>query len=118
MTEEYLSEETIIDYDNLVGFVNRMSYWALHVEMIACFMLNAISMTCIVHAKAFTNINILIMNLTLSDILYASLIPYFSKQFDAAQSADMGQFGCTMSFMLDVVCMIVSLLITNYLSII
>ncbi len=85
--------------------------------------LNFISITCILFAfvrfKAFTSINILIVNLAVSDILYTSIIPAFVKQFEFKTNQNNDStismtfessnlIVCRLSFSLDVIGMIVS----------
>lgn len=75
--------------------------------MILCYVLNSISFVCILYMNAFTPINMLILNLALADMLYASCIPFYVSQFKERQPISQSKIGCQISFILDVSSMIV-----------
>jgi hypothetical protein len=90
-----------------IKYYNKVTIVSLYASMISCYALNIISVMSIICAKAFTPINILILNLAVSDVLYASCIPFFINQFTGA-TVIQTEFGCRISFFLDVTCMIVN----------
>jgi hypothetical protein len=92
---------------NFIKFYNNITILFLYILMCLSFILNSISITCILWSKSYTPINILILNLSLSDILYASCVPMFVKQF-TGDAVLQTESGCRISFFLDVTCMIVS----------
>lgn len=79
----------------------------LYIFMILTIVLNLLSIICIVHAKAFTPINLLIMNLSISDIIYSTNVPVFAAQF-IAKSITYPLIMCRLSFLSDVLTMMVS----------
>jgi hypothetical protein len=86
---------------------NSLTIVILYTEMALCFGLNTISLCFIVGTRLFTPINILILNLVIVDIVYASCIPFYVSQF-AEQDVSFSLAGCRMSYFLDVTCMLVS----------
>ena len=92
--------------DDFIRYYNLVTVMFLFVLMILCFILNLISIFCISCSKTITPIKMLILNLAVSDIFYASCIPMFAKQFSGG-TVYQTEFGCRISFFLDVTCMIV-----------
>ena len=91
-----------------IYLLNKFTTISLYTEMALCFSLNLISLTCILYSKSLTSIKILIINLAIADMLYACGIPFYARQFSDAHLSQ-SLFGCRLSFLLDVTCMIVSL---------
>lgn len=87
--------------------LNVFTVATLYIQMTLCIILNAISLTFMIYFKMFTPINMLIINLAIADILYSSCVPYYVRQFDDMPSSQ-SAFGCRISFIIDVTCMIVS----------
>ena len=94
----------------IINFLNKSTIIILYIELFVSLILNGISVFCILFVKAFTPINILIINLATSDILYASVIPFYVRQFED-ESISQNTFGCRLSFMFDVISMIVRIII-------
>lgn len=86
--------------------LNVFTVATLYMEMTLCFVLNAISITFMIYFRMFSPINMLVINLAIADILYSSCVPYYVRQFDDMMIPQT-KFGCRMSFILDVTCMIV-----------
>ena len=93
--------------EDFIRYYNTGTIIFLFVLMILSFLLNFISIICILYTNKFTVINMLILNLSVSDILYACCIPLFAKQFTGGEVYQT-EFGCRISYLLDVTCMIVS----------
>ena len=94
---------------DLIKTFNKFTIVILYFEMILCFILNTISILYITTTKLFNPINILIINLALGDLLYASLVPIFARQFRQVSGENLIQtkFSCQISYFLDVTCMLV-----------
>ena len=90
-----------------INLLNLITITMLYTEMILCYVLNSISFVCILYMNAFTPINMLILNLALADMLYASCIPFYVSQFKERQPISQSKIGCQISFILDVSSMIV-----------
>ena len=106
LTYEITNAQTRNDVNaEFMKHFNRITILVLYTLMILCFLLNSISVISILCSKAYTPINILILNLAISDVLYSSCIPIFTRQFTGDS---MSEFACRVSFFLDVTCMIVS----------
>jgi hypothetical protein len=90
-----------------MNLLNLITITILFTEMIFCYVLNSISFICIIYMKAFTPINMLILNLALADVLYASCIPFYVSQFRERQPVSQSKIECQISFILDVSSMIV-----------
>jgi hypothetical protein len=92
-------------------WANNFTRVALYCEMFACFTFNLMSVFCIVSNKNSLqiSINVLILNLAVADVMYASLIPFYASQFalDDQKPSSVTQLTCRLSFFLDVTCMIV-----------
>ncbi|CAF0807750.1 unnamed protein product [Didymodactylos carnosus] len=71
-------------------------------------LLNALSIICILGAKAITPINLLIINLAISDIVYAFTIPVFAVHI-VIPWWPFGRLGCQLSIAIDIIAMIVSI---------
>jgi len=91
-----------------IYLLNKFTTISLYTEMALCFTLNLISLTCIIYSKSLTSIKILIINLAIADMLYACGIPFYARQFSDTHLSQ-SLFGCRLSFLLDVTCMIVSI---------
>ena len=107
------------EWANLLNF-EFWQFWqlftkvSLYTQMMLCFILNSVSLIFMIYSRVFTPINILIINLAIADILYSSCIPYYLRQFnDEDEAVSQSEFGCRLSFILDVTCMIVSLEFRN-----
>ncbi len=85
----------------------------LYIEMVACIILNSISVFFILFAKTLSPIHMLILNLAVVDCLYVSIIPFYVRQFEQVKGEKIVQtkFGCQISYFLDVTCMIVSIIL-------
>lgn len=99
--------------DDAFLYFNKITVFILYVQMGFGLTLNCISISCILFAfirfKAYTSINVLIVNLAISDIMYISIIPAFVKQFDPSVFFNNpNELICRLSFSLDVIGMIVS----------
>ena len=110
------NEDGIDHVENAFAYFNKLTVFILYTQMVLGLTLNFVSMSCIVYAfvqfKAFTSINVLIVNLAVSDILYISIIPAFVKQFDpSVLFYAPNELICRLSFSLDVIGMIVNTLI-------
>ena len=97
------------DKEDIINFLNRITTVILYTEMVFCFILNLTSLTCIFYTKAFTSINMLVINLAIADILYACGIPFYVRQFSESVNVTQSVLGCRISFTLDVTSMIVSI---------
>jgi len=102
--------------ENALAYFNKLTVIFLYTQMGLGLTLNFISISCIIysfiHFHAYTSINVLILNLAISDILYISIIPAFVKQFDPSIFFNNpNKFICRLSFSLDVIGMIVNTLI-------
>ncbi len=97
-------------YTHLILYMCDVTIVMLYIEMVACIVLNAISVFCILFSKQLTPINMLILNLALVDCLYVSIIPFYVRQFEQVKGETIVQtkLGCQVSYFLDVTCMIVS----------
>ncbi len=95
--------------EEMINFLNRITTVILYIEMVFCFMLNLTSLSCIIYTKAFTSINMLVINLAIADILYACGIPFYVRQFSESVYVTQSVLGCRISFTLDVTSMIVSI---------
>ena len=110
--------------DSISGMVNPAYNWpafnysimiCLYVIMLLTIILNLFSIVCIVHAKQLTPINILIVNLCLTDILYATNLPNIAAQF--INKFTYSLVLCRLTITLDMICVIVSILNTTKISI-
>lgn len=99
--------DDVVGSNAFLQFLNTSTISLLYLLMSLCFVLNATSIVCIISSLAFSPINLLILNLAFSDILYASCIPMFVDQF-TEKVVVQTETGCRLSFFLDVTCMIVS----------
>ena len=70
--------------------------------------LNSLSIISIVGARAITGINLLIINLAISDIVYALTIPIFAVHI-VIPWWPFGRLGCQLAIGIDISAMIVSL---------
>ena len=70
--------------------------------------LNSLSIISIVGARALTGINLLILNLAISDIVYALTIPIFAVHI-VIPWWPFGRLGCQLAIAIDVIAMIVRL---------
>lgn len=95
----------MVDY--ILDWLNLITFLFLYTQMVLCFVLNAISLSFIIYSRAFTPINLLIINLSIADILYSSLIPFYSRQF-SNDVVSQSELGCRLSFILDVASMLVN----------
>ena len=95
--------------EEMINFLNKITTVILYIEMVFCFILNLTSLSCIIYTKAFTSINMLVINLAIADILYACGIPFYVRQFSESVYVTQSIFGCRLSFTLDVTSMIVSI---------
>jgi len=107
------SSDEMDHFENALAYFNKLTVIVLYTQMGLGLTLNFISISCIVysfiHFNAYTSINVLIVNLAISDILYISIIPAFVKQFDPSLFFNNpNEFLCRLSFSLDVIGMIVS----------
>ena len=94
--------------EEMINFLNKITTVILYIEMVFCFILNLTSLSCIIYTKAFTSINMLVINLAIADILYACGIPFYVRQFSESVYVTQSVLGCRISFTLDVTSMIVS----------
>ena len=93
---------------HIVAILNKITIILLYIEMVLCFLFNIISLCGILFTRPITSIKMLIINLAVADMLYACGIPFYARQFlDTHLSQSL--FGCRLSFLLDVTCMIVSI---------
>ena len=110
----FISSSDEIDHlENALAYFNKLTVIVLYIQMGLGLTLNFISISCIVYSficlNAYTSINLLIVNLAISDILYISIIPAFVKQFDPSIFfSNPNELTCRLSFSLDVIGMIVS----------
>lgn len=79
----------------------------LGIIFIASVTLNSLSIITILHARAITPINLLIINLAISDIVYALTIPIFAVHI-VIPWWPFGRVGCQLSIAIDIIAMIVS----------
>jgi hypothetical protein len=70
-------------------------------------LLNSLSIISIIGSKSITSINLLIINLAISDILYALTIPMFAVHI-VTPSWPFGRLGCQLAISIDIIAMIVS----------
>ena len=91
-----------------IPMLNKITTIVLYIEMVFCFTLNCISLTCIFYRKSFTSINILVINLGVADLIYACGIPFYVRQFSNSKTLTQSILGCRLSFLLDITSMIVS----------
>ena len=98
----------MVEKEEMINFLNKITTIILYTEMVFCFILNLTSLSCIFYTKAFTSINMLVINLAIADILYACGIPFYVRQFSDSINVSQSVFGCRISFTLDVTSMIVS----------
>jgi hypothetical protein len=70
-------------------------------------LLNSLSIISIVGSKSITAINLLIINLAISDILYALTIPMFAVHI-VTPRWPFGRLGCQLAISIDIIAMIVS----------
>ncbi|CAF0721913.1 unnamed protein product [Brachionus calyciflorus] len=90
-----------------MNLLNLITIIILYTQLVLCYILNAISLTFIIHSKNFSPINLLIINLAISDILYSSCIPFYVRQFNEG-AVSQSQLGCRLSFIFDVTSMLVN----------
>ena len=93
---------------HFVAILNKITIVLLYMEMVFCFLFNIISLCGILFTRPITSIKLLIINLAIADLLYACGIPFYARQFSETQLSQ-SLFGCRLSFLLDVTCMIVSI---------
>ena len=100
-------------------YLANITIISLYVEMVLCYIMNILSATSIICTKSFTTINIIILNLAIADCLYAGLIPFYVRQYQQLKGISINQtkFGCKISLLLDVMCMIVIVLTVMALTI-
>ncbi len=79
----------------------------LGVIFIASVVLNCVSIMSIVGARAITPINLLIINLAVSDIVYSLTIPIFAVHI-VIPWWPFGRVGCQLAIAIDIIAMIVS----------
>lgn len=101
--------------EEMINFLNKITTVILYIEMVFCFILNLTSLSCIIYTKAFTSINMLVINLAIADILYACGIPFYVRQFSESVYVTQSVLGCRISFTLDVTSMIVSKLVKVFI---
>jgi hypothetical protein len=117
----YLNEEIssgLSEINNkFVIYICDATIIILYIEMVACIILNSISVFCILFAKTLSPIPMLILNLAVVDCLYVSIIPFYVRQFEQVKGETIVQtkFGCQISYFLDVTCMIVSIMFIVFL---
>jgi hypothetical protein len=70
-------------------------------------LLNSLSIILIIGSKKITPINLLIINLAISDILYAFTIPIFAVHI-VTPWWPFGRLGCQLAISIDIIAMIVS----------
>jgi hypothetical protein len=70
-------------------------------------LLNGLSIILIIGSKKITAINLLIINLAISDILYALTIPIFAVHV-VIPRWPFGRLGCQLAISIDIIAMIVS----------
>ncbi|CAF1282668.1 unnamed protein product [Adineta steineri] len=88
----------------------------LGIIFVLSVLLNSLSIICIIGAKAITPINLLIINLAISDILYALTIPMFAVHI-VTPSWPFGRLGCQLAISIDIIAMIVGVYTITALSI-
>ncbi len=81
----------------------------LGIIFIASVVLNCVSIISIIGARAITPINLLIINLAVSDIVYSLTIPIFAVHI-VIPWWPFGRVGCQLAIGIDIIAMIVSLI--------
>lgn len=79
----------------------------LGIIFLASVFLNSISIISIIGARAITPINLLIINLAVSDIVYSLTIPIFAVHI-VIPWWPFGRVGCQLAISIDIIAMIVS----------
>jgi len=86
----------------------------LGIIFVASVVLNCVSIISIVGARAITPINLLIINLAVSDIVYSLTIPIFAVHI-VIPWWPFGRVGCQLAIAIDIIAMIVSLIFNDLL---
>lgn len=110
----YKANDTLADANSTLHeaiSVSLMHYFTasiFYTLMILAYVLNLLSIICISFSKAFSPINLLILNLAVSDILYASGIPVFAIQIYSPEYQYTESL-CRLSFLVDKLSLLVGL---------
>ncbi|CAF4341026.1 unnamed protein product, partial [Adineta steineri] len=88
----------------------------LGIIFVASVALNCISIISIVGARAITPINLLIINLAVSDIVYSLTIPIFAVHI-VIPWWPFGRVGCQLAIAIDIIAMIVGVYTITALSV-
>nr|QVK46036.1 G protein-coupled receptor [Proales similis] len=102
--------------DESLDLIGRVTTAVLYVEMGVSILLNTVSVLFIVLTRSFSTTYILILNLAIADIFYASCIPYYVRQFSTNVVFNK-LFTCRLFYMLDVVSMMAIVFTTALLAI-
>jgi hypothetical protein len=95
------------DFSLAIGLPAIPQLIILALIFLSSVILNGLSIVCIVGARVFTPINLLIINLAISDIVYALTIPIFAVHI-VIPWWPFGRLGCQLAIGIDIVAMIVS----------
>lgn len=117
-TNETSTKFSLLEMDliNNHQSINVIFTVVLFVVFVAAFILNLLSILSILSAKAYTPINLLILNLAIADLTYSLGIPMFAAQI-TYKNWPFGIIGCRMFLFTDFVGLIVSILTVCSLSV-
>jgi hypothetical protein len=96
--------------------INIIFTVVLFILFVSALLLNLLSILSIISAKAYTPINLLILNLAIADLTYSFGIPMFAAQI-TYKNWPFGIIGCRMFLLTDFVGLIVSILTVCSLSV-
>ena len=109
-TFQFPPEPTVYPIEQLFWYIDIVTIVCLYIQMVLTVILNLTVVCYIVLTKAFSPINLLILNLVISDLFYAGGIPFYVRQFMPGPVSQT-ETGCRISLLIDWMSMIVSLLL-------
>ena len=107
MAREIEQEYSYNSFERAMNMIDLITVICLYSQMTLSIILNMIVVMYILINRFFAPINILILNLAVSDLMYASTIPFYVSQF-MPQPVSQTQLGCRISLLIDWTSMIVS----------
>lgn len=93
-------------FENAMSLIDLITIICLYSQMGLSIILNMIVIIYILIMRYFGPINVLILNLAISDLMYSSTIPFYVSQF-MPEPVGQTQLGCRISFLIDWTSMIV-----------